>query len=59
MDAIVYEPTNKQGAAAHTYLEEAPAQLATYLDEFKCDNTLVEGGPLVIECKGCLSDGSA
>ena len=59
VDAIVYEPTNELSEACRTYLLSESLRLPAYLDSFKCDGTEIEEGPLVIECKGPSTDGSA
>lgn len=62
-DAIIYKPTNLLGSkgtvATRTYLEGGPQALPAYLHEFKCDGTVIGDRPSVIECKGCLTNGSA
>lgn len=56
--AIIFEPTNRRATSTQTYLEGLPQTLPSYLDEFKCECSLIVVSHSMIECKSFLSDHS-
>ena len=65
VDAVLYEPTNAENdenatSLSHrTYMYGEPQKLASYLGEFRNDNTTIVDGPEVMCCKGPCSNGGA
>ena len=55
LDALIYEPTNKDGDKTSYIGGEAPVKLAKYCEEFACretsSSTEIYDGPIILTCK--------